>query len=315
MIRYALRRLLWLGPVLLGVSMLVFLLLELIPGDPALAILGPYATPESLAEVRSRMGLDRGPVERYLAWLGGVLRGDLGRAHSINRPVLDEVAERLGPSLLLAGAAFLAASILGLAAGAKAAAERGRWTDRLLSGAAMAGICLPSFWLAVLLLFTFAVRLGWLPAGGMTAVYGGGGPGDVLAHLVLPAAALALVAMGPIARHTRAAMIEEMGQDYVRMALAKGLSERAVLLRHAFLNAFSRVLPVLGLQAGFVLSGAVYVETVFQWPGLGRMLVLAVASRDILLVQGGALVAAGTYVVLNLAVDLAQAWLDPRIQL
>lgn len=312
---YLLRRLLQLPVVLLGISLVVFLVLALLPGDPALAILGPYATPESLAALRAELGVDQPLWRRFLLWLGRVLQGDLGRSVSLERPVADEIAERLGPSLLLAGTALALATVLGLAAGLAAAVRANRWPDRLLTLVMLLGISTPQFWLGLLLVLLFAVHLGWLPVSGMLPVYGAAGALEVARHLVLPAASLAVVVAGVLARLTRGALLEELSQDYVRMARARGLPERAVILRHALRNALPRLVPVIGLQTGFLLGGAVYIESVFQWPGLGRMLVDAILSRDLLLVQGGVLVMASAYVLVNLAADVAQHWLDPRIRM
>ncbi|MCG6896358.1 MAG: ABC transporter permease [Thiocapsa sp.] len=312
---YALRRLLQLVPVLLGISIVVFFITALLPGDPALAILGPYATPESLASLRAELGLDRPVWQRYVVWLGNVVQGDLGRSVTLQRPVIDEIAERLGPTLLLAGTALGLSVVLGLAAGAVAAAHRQRWQDNALTLAVLLGISTPQFWLALLLVLVFAVWLQWLPASGMISVYGGGDLGDLLRHLVLPTISLALVATGVLARLGRTAMLEELSQDYVRMARAKGLTERQVVYRHAFRSMLGRMMPLIGLQAGFLLSGAVYVETVFQWPGMGRMLVDAISTRDLLLVQGGVLVLASAYVLVNLLADVLQHLLDPRVRL
>lgn len=312
---YLLRRLLQLPVVLLGISLVVFLVLALLPGDPALAILGPYATPESLAALRAELGVDQPLWRRFLLWLGRVLQGDLGRSVSLERPVADEIAERLGPSLLLAGTALALATVLGVAAGLAAAVRANRWPDRLLTLVMLLGISTPQFWLGLLLVLLFAVHLGWLPVSGMLPVFGAAGALEVARHLVLPAASLAVVVAGVLARLTRGALLEELSQDYVRMARARGLQERAVILRHALRNALPRLVPVIGLQTGFLLGGAVYIESVFQWPGLGRMLVDAILSRDLLLVQGGVLVMASAYVLVNLAADVAQHWLDPRIRL
>lgn len=311
---YVLRRLLQLIPVLLGISLVVFLIMALLPGDQALAILGPYATPESLASLRAELGLNEPLWRRFFIWLGSTLQGDLGRSVTLQRPVVDEIAERVGPTLLLAGAALLLSVLLGLVAGAAAAAHRRRWQDKTLTLAVLIGISTPQFWLALLLILVFAVWLQWLPVSGMYSVYGGGGVGDLLRHLVLPATSLAVVVTGVLARLSRAAMLEELSQDYVRMARAKGLSERQVVYRHAFLNMLGRMVPVIGLQTGFLLGGAVYIETVFQWPGMGRMLVDAISTRDLLLVQGGVLVMASAYVLVNLLADVLQHLLDPRIR-
>ncbi len=313
MLRYVLRRLAVLPLVLFGVTVIVFLTLALIPGDPAVTILGPYATPAKVARLRTELALDRPLVVQYGAWIGDVVSGDLGRSYSLDRPVTQELAARAGPTLLLAGAALLFACVVGLAAGAIAAIRQYGWADRLLTTAVLIGISMPTFWLGLILILAFAVWLHWFPAHGMLSIWGGGGLGDLLHHLALPAVTLGLVAGGILARITRTQMLEVLRQDFVRTARAKGLRERRVLGRHAFVNALVAVIPVIGLQAGFVLSGAVYVEEVFAWPGLGRMLVGAIAARDVFLVQGGVLVIAVGYVLINLAADLVQRLLDPRI--
>jgi peptide/nickel transport system permease protein len=312
---YVVRRLLQLIPVLFGISLVVFLIMALLPGDPALAILGAYATPDSLASLRRELGLDQPLWMRFFIWLGHVMQGDFGRSVTLQRPVIDEILERIGPTLLLAATALVLSVALGLAAGAIAAAHRREWQDRVLTVAVLLGISTPQFWLALLLILVFAVWLQWLPVSGMFSVYGGGSLSDLLQHLVLPAISLAVVVTGVLARLSRAAMLEELSQDYVRMARAKGLTERKVVYKHAFLNMLGKMLPVIGLQAGFLLGGAVYIETVFQWPGMGRMLVEAISSRDLLLVQGGVLVMASGYVLVNLLADVLQHLLDPRIRL
>jgi peptide/nickel transport system permease protein len=310
---YAFRRLLLAVPVLLGVSVVVFLLMAVIPGDPAHAILGPYATPENVARLQAELGLDRPLPERYLVWLDNLAHGDLGRSYSLNRPVLDEVTERLGPTLLLAGTALLLCTLMGLAAGVVAAVRQYGWQDRVLTLLVLVGISTPSFWLGLVLTLVFSVQLQWLPASGMHAPYGASGALDVLRHLLLPAVTLAVVAAGVIARLTRAGMLEVLRQDFVRTARAKGVREARVVFRHAFRAALVNLVPVIGIQTGFVIGGAVYIETVFQWPGIGRMLVEAISTRDVLLVQGGVLVMAGVYVLINLAADVVQHALDPRI--
>jgi peptide/nickel transport system permease protein len=287
--------------------------MSLVPGDPALAILGPYATPERLAELRAELGLDRPWPVRYFGWLGGLLGGDLGRSVSLERPVLEAVLGRLGPTLLLAGAALLLSVVLGLAAALLAALRHNRTTDRLVTLAVLLGISLPSFWLGLLLILLFAVWLGWLPASGMTTVWlDHAGVADLLRHLTLPALSLALVAAGVIGRIGRAAAIDVLAADHIRLCRARGIAGPRILLVHALKGVLARLMPVIGLQAGFLIGGAVYIETIFQWPGLGRMLVDAIAARDLLLVQGGVLVLAVAYVLVNLAADLLQHWLDPR---
>lgn len=310
---YILGRLAALVPVLFGLSVIVFLIMALIPGDPATAILGPYATPENVARLRQDLGLDHSLPVRYATWLGNVVTGDLGRSSSLNRPVLDEVTERFAATLVLAGAALVLASVLGLLAGILSAVRQFGLADKLVTLAVLVGISMPTFWLGLLLILVFAVRWRLLPVSGMVSIYGGGDLPDLLWHLALPAATLAIVAAGVIARLTRSAMLEVLRQDFVRTARAKGLSERRVVFGHALRAAMVTVIPVIGIQAGFVLGGAVYIETVFQWPGIGRMLVNAIATRDVLLVQGGVLVVAASYVLFNLLADILQRLLDPRI--
>jgi len=314
MLLYAVKRLLLAVPVLLGISVIVFLTMALIPGDPATAILGPYATSENVQRLNRELGLDHALPVQYGIWIEGVLAGDLGRSYSLNRPVADEIADRFLPTLILAASALILCALFGLAAGVAAAVRQYGWTDRILTVLVLVGISTPSFFLGIMLILWFSVQLGWFPTGGMYALFGDGGFGDLLHHLALPALSLAVVATGVVARLTRLNMLEVLRQDYVLTARAKGLREPAVIGRHAFPNALVNILPVLGIQAGFVLGGAVYIETVFQWPGIGRMLVTAINSRDILLVQGGVLVVAACFVLINLATDLAQVALDPRLR-
>jgi peptide/nickel transport system permease protein len=311
---YILKRLIATIPVLLGLTVIVFLIMALIPGDPATAILGSYATRENVARLRTELGLDKGLIQQYLVWLGNLLRGDFGRSYNLNRPVIDEVMERFGATAVLAGAALVLCSILGMAAGIVSAVRQYGWADKVLTLLVLVGLSMPAFWLGLILILVFAVDLRWFPVSGMFAIYGGGDLLDLLSHLALPAFALSIVATGVIARLTRASMLEVLRQDYIRTARAKGVAERTVILRHAFKSALVNVIPVIGIQAGFVLGGAVYVETVFQWPGIGRMLVTAISTRDLLLVQGGVLVVAASYILFNLVADLAQHFLDPRLR-
>ncbi len=311
---YVLKRLLAIVPILIGLTVIVFAIMALIPGDPATAILGSYATPENVEKLNRSLGLDKSVFEQYFIWLGNLLQGDLGRSYSLNRPVLDEVLERFSATLILAGAALLLCTVWGLLIGIWTAARQYGWTDKILTFVVLIGISVPSFWLGLLLILLFSVQWRVLPASGMFAIYGGGDLPDLLRHLILPAVTLSVVATGVIARLTRSAMLEVLRQDFVRTARAKGVPESSVLYRHAFKAALVSVIPVIGIQAGFVLGGAVYIETVFQWPGVGRMLVQAISTRDILLVQGGVVVVAGSYVLFNLLADLAQSWLDPRVK-
>jgi peptide/nickel transport system permease protein len=260
------------------------------------------------------LGLDKPLPEQYVIWISHVLAGDFGRSYVLHRPVIVEIGDRLFPTLLLAGTALVLSSVFGILFGIIAAVRQNGWQDKLITVTVLIGISTPSFWLGILLIFWFGVRLAWLPVGGMVDLFGDGGFADLVRHLILPSFALAAVAGAVLVRLTRGSMLEVLRQDYIRTARAKGLSERSVIYKHAFRNAFINVIPVLGIEAGFVLGGAVYIETVFQWPGIGRMLVQAISTRDILLVQGGVLIIAVAYVFINLVTDLAQSVLDPRIR-
>jgi peptide/nickel transport system permease protein len=298
-----------------GISLLVFAMVALLPGDPATAILGPYATPERVARLNTELGLGDSLGQRYLTWMSSLLHGDFGRSYSMQRPVLDVLLERMPATLALSSCALGLGALLGLLLGSVAAARRGQLADRALSVVTVLGISTPSFWLAMLLMLVFSVHLGWFPVSGMASAYGEGAGGllDRAHHVVLPALALALVVAGVIGRLMRTAMLETFSQNFVRMARAKGVPEGAVIYGHAFQLALTRVVPVIGLQAGFVLGGAVYIEAVFQWPGLGKVLVDAIVERDFLLTQGAVLVVACCYVLVNLATDLVQRALDPRL--
>ncbi|MEM9551622.1 MAG: ABC transporter permease [Pseudomonadota bacterium] len=311
---YIAKRLLSAIPVLLGISVIVFLIMAMIPGDPATAILGSFATPENVEKLNRDLGLDQGLVQRYVIWLGNTLQGDFGRSFALNRPVLDEVLERFNATLILAGTSFVICSVLGVAAGVVSAARQYGFADKAITFAVLLGISVPSFFLGMMMILLFSVNLRWFPVSGMWPIYGTRDIWALIDHLTLPALALAVVATGVIARLSRSAMLEVLRQDFIRTARAKGVSERRVIWGHALRAAMVSIIPVLGVQAGFVLSGAVYIEMVFQWPGVGRMLVDAILKRDILLVQGGVVFVAACYVLFNIAVDVAQSLLDPRIR-
>ncbi|MDD1781051.1 ABC transporter permease [Enterovibrio sp. ZSDZ35] len=311
---YFLRRLLSAIPVLLGITVIVFLIMSMIPGDPATAILGAYATPDNVAKINKDLGLDQPLVSQYFIWLSNMLQGDFGRSYSLNRPVIDEILERFNATLILAGVSFVLCAALGIIAGVVSAARQFSLADKGITLVVLLGISIPSFFLGMMMILLFAINLRWLPVSGMYAIYGGGDLPDLLKHLVMPAVALASVATGVIARLSRSAMLEVLRQDYIRTARAKGVNEHQVIWKHALKAAMVSIIPVLGIQAGFVLSGAVYIEMVFQWPGVGKMLVEAILKRDILLVQGGVVFVAACYVLFNIAVDMLQSWLDPRIK-
>ncbi len=311
---YLIQRLLSAIPVVLGITIIVFFIISLIPGDPATAILGSYATPENVKLLNEQLGLDKGLIERYFIWLGNLVQGDLGRSFALNRPVLDEILERFNATLILSGTAFILCSFVGILIGTISAFKQYTITDKIITFAVLTGISIPSFFLGMMMILLFAVNLQWLPVSGMYAIYGGGDFLDLIHHLIMPSIALALVATGVVARITRNSVLEILRQDYIRTARAKGVREGNVLIKHVLRIAIVTILPILGLQAGFVLSGSVFIEIVFQWPGVGRMLVDAILKRDILLVQGGVMFVAVCYVLFNIAVDLLQRFLDPRIK-
>ena len=311
--QYLLQRLVSAIPVVLGISIIVFLIISLIPGDPATAILGSFATPDNVAKLNKDLGLDKSLFERYFIWLGNLLQGDFGRSYSLNRPVLDEILERFNATLILSGTAFILCSFFGIIIGTISAARQYTVTDKIITLFVLIGISIPSFFLGMMMILFFAVNLKLLPVSGMYKVWGGGDLPDLINHLIMPSIALALVATGVIARIARNAVLEILRQDFIRTARAKGVGEKKILIKHVLRIAIVTILPVLGLQAGFVLSGSVFIEMVFQWPGVGRMLVDAILKRDILLVQGGVLFVAICYVFFNIVVDLLQRYLDPRI--
>ncbi len=312
MLRYSLKRLLALIPVLIGVSILVFLILHLSPGDPALIILGPKATQQALESLRHQLGLDLPLHKQYLQWITNVLKGDWGRSIQHKREVLPLVLTRFKATAILTAFAALIAVSFGLLAGIVSATKQYSLWDRLLMFMALIGFCLPVFWLGLILQVIFGLKLGWLPVSGMYPP-GQAGAGNVFKFLILPGFSLATATMAEIARMTRSSMLEVIRQDYIRTARAKGLSERVVTYSHALRNALIPVITVVGMQIGFLLSGAVLVEIVFSWPGIGTLMVNGILARDFPLVQGTILLVATTYVFVNLIVDLVYAFLDPRI--
>jgi peptide/nickel transport system permease protein len=312
--RYLARRLVALVPVLAGVSVVVFLVLHLSPGDPAEIMLGSQATQEDLARLRAQLGLNEPLPVQYLRWLGHVFQGDLGRSLWTKRPVLREVLDRLGATLLLTASALVLSTIGGIALGIVSATRRNSFLDRVSAVVSLFGASMPVFWLGIVLMVAFSLWLGWLPASGMFAPYGGGDLRDLLAHLILPAVTLAAASTAIVTRLTRSSMLEVLSQEYVRTARSKGLVERAVVVRHGLWNALMPIVTVVGVQAGYLLGGAVLTETVFAWPGVGTLMVQGILARDFPLVQGCVLVVALTFAVINLGVDLLYAYLDPRIR-
>lgn len=313
MTRFILTRLTLLVPVLLGVTVIVFVVMWLVPGDPATSILGTFATPENLAKVRSELGLTQPMPVRYLIWLRGVLHGDLGQSYILHRPVLDELLDRLFPTLLLAGVSLALCSVVGILLGIAAAMRQNAWPDRVITLVVMLGVSTPSFWLGMLLILWFAVRFAWLPAGGMQEMFGPGGALEIARHLVLPTLALSAVPAAVLVRLTRTAMLEVMRQDYVRTARAKGLRGRRVVYRHALRNALIPTTTLMGLQVGNLLGGAFLVEIVFSWPGIGFYSVQAIRAFDYAAIMGVTIIIAVAYTLVNLVVDVLYAVLDPRI--
>lgn len=309
---YLVKRLLIAIPTLLGVSVVVFLTLHLTPGDPALLILGPKATETSLQRLRQELGLDRPIHIQYLRWIRGVVSGDWGRSIQLKASVLPLVWERFKATLILSVTALGLATVTGLALGIISAVRAGSALDRIAITLALMGYSLPAFWLGLLLQLELGLRLGWFPIAGMYPA-GGGDGWDLMRHLALPAITLAAGIAALIARMTRATMLEVLSQDYIRTARSKGLRERAVVYAHALRNALIPILTILGLQVGYVLGGAVLVEQVFAWPGVGTLAVNAILARDFPLVQGVILLVATTYVLSNLITDILYAVADPRI--
>ena len=312
--RYLLARLALVVFVLLGVTLLVFFVTRLTPGDPARVLLGPRATEQEVARLRTSYGLDQPVPVQYMNWLGHVVRGDFGDSIQLHRPVIDEVAERFRATLLLAIAAMLVAFSIGITLGVATAIKANTPLDRLAMSVALIGISLPPFWVGLILIILFSLVFRLLPATGMISPTGGGGPADVLLHLILPTLSLAVVPLAIIARLTRANVLEVLNQLYVRTAHAKGLPPLNVILRHVLRNTLVGTVTILGLETGWLLAGTVYIETVFAWPGLGSMLVNAILQRDYPLVQGGVLLVATTYVLINLVTDTLYLYLDPRLR-
>jgi ABC-type dipeptide/oligopeptide/nickel transport system permease component len=302
--RFLVRRLLLTVPVLFGVATLVFSLIHLVPGDPVQSMLGDSAAPEDIADLRHRLGLDRPIYQQYVAFLGGAITGDLGTSLRTSQPVTTAIAERMPATIELGLAAILVAVAIALPLGIVAAARANSPIDYGATTLALVGISIPNFWLGPLLAIVFSVTLGWFPVSGRGS----------LAHLVLPALTLGAPLAAVLARMTRASVLEELGELYVLAARARGVSRVRAILRHAVRNSLIPIVTVIGLQLGAVLTGAVITETIFAWPGVGRLLIQSITFRDYPLVQGCILLIAVTYVGMNLVTDLLYGLLDPRIR-
>ena len=313
---FILRRLLYAIPTLIGISIITFAIARLAPGDPIrLFTFGIRDFTEAdYLQLLHRYGLDKPMPLQYIDWITNAVRGNFGESLIYHRESFTMLMERLPNTLVLAAAALLLQLVIGVPLGVVAAFKRGTWVDGAIRVFGVAGHAVPPFWLGLILIIIFTLLLRWLPATGMLSPTGGGGPLDVLVHLVLPSISLAVVPLAVIARLTRANMLEVLGQLYVRTARAKGLPPLTVVMRHVFRNTLVGTITLLGLQAGWLLAGTVYIETVFAWPGLGSMLVNAILQRDYPLVQGGVLLVSTTYVLINLATDTLYLYLDPRLR-
>lgn len=304
-VRFLVRRVLLTIPVLLGVATLVFSMIHLVPGDPAQAMLGDGASPQDIAELRGNLGLDRPLPAQYATFLRNAITGDLGTSFRTGQPVTLMIAERVPATAELAFAAMAVAILLAIPLGIIAAVWRNTLADHAAMTFSLAGISIPNFWLGPLLAIVFAVELGWLPVSGR----------GTLAHLVLPAVSLGLALSAILARMTRASLLEELGELYVRAARARGVSPLSAVLRHAMRNSLIPLVTIVALQFGAVLTGAVITETIFAWPGIGRLLIQSIGFRDYPMVQGCILLIAVTYVTVNLLTDVMYGVLDPRIRL
>jgi peptide/nickel transport system permease protein len=304
MLSYLIKRIFSTIPVLIGISLLLFFMLRMLPGDPAQVLAGQMATPEEIENIRHQLGLDRPIYEQYAAYLSRLARLDLGRSARTQNPVLDEIWARLPNTLLLAVVAIGLACILGIPAGIISAVRPYSWIDYVVTISALFGMSMPVFWLGLMLVVVFSIILKWLPAGGTGSWQ----------HVVLPSITLAAFVVAFIARMTRSTMIETLSQDFTTTARSKGLQERVVVIKHALKNAMIPIITVVGLQFGLLLGGAVLTETVFAWPGLGRLIVDSILARDYPVIQGAILIFGLLYIMVNLVVDMIYALVDPRIR-
>ena len=311
MLRYILKRALSLTLSLVVASLVIFVLIEVIPGDTASFMLGLNATEEAVANLRAELGLDGTALERYLSWTGGMLRGDFGISYTYRVPVSELILDRLWVSLPLAIFALLLSSLIAFPIGLIAAANRGRLADYGIIGGTQLGIAVPNFWFAMLLVLVFAVKLQWFSAGGFP---GWSTPGAALKSLLLPSVALALPQAAILARVMRSALIETLSQDYIRTARAKGLSRRQAVLRHALRNALIPVLTIIGLQFSFLLAGAIIIENVFFLPGLGRLIFQGITQRDLIVVESVTMLLVFAVILVTFLVDIAYAVVDPRLR-
>lgn len=312
MSRYLFGRFFHMILVLFGISVVVFLMLKLTPGDPAATMLGVQATPAELARVRHAMGLDRPWIVQFGIWAQNLLHGDLGASYINHKPVSELILTRFPVTLELTIGAMLFAAAIGIPAGIVSASRRYSGLDYSITSFALFGVSMPSFWFGILLILLFSLYLRWLPASGYASI--DAGLAEHLRHLILPALSLGLFLSGTLARFTRSSMVETLAREFIRTGRAKGLSERAVVYRHALKNAMIPTVTVLGLQFGFLMGGATIIEQVFAYPGVGWLVLIAVSQRDYPVVQGVVLIVAAVFALTNLLVDVAYTWLNPRIR-
>ena len=315
MTAYLLKRILIAIVTLIVASMVVFAVMEVLPGDPASLMLGLNATPDAVHALREQMGLDQPVIWRYLHWVGGMLTGDFGRSYTYSSPVLDMIGQRLTVSLPLAIIALALSTGIAIPVGIFAAARHRKPSDTIAMGAAQVGVAIPNFWFALILIYIFAVGLRLVPAGGFPG-WGNDWTGhwQALKGLILPAVALALPQAAILARVTRSAMLEVLGEDYIRTARAKGMPRRKVLWRHALRNAMIPVLTILGLQFAFLIAGTIIIENVFYLPGLGRLIFQAITQRDLIVVEGVVIFLVALIILINFLVDICYAIVDPRLR-
>jgi peptide/nickel transport system permease protein len=315
MFKFVARRAIQLIPVIFGVTLATFVMSQVLPGDATDAMLGVTASEEDKQELRRALGFDRPLIVQYGIYAENLIRGDLGRSFSFALPVSEVIANRLGNTAILALAAIVMASIVGIVAGTWAALKPGSVRDRGLTVGVLLLNSMPPFWLGLVLILIFGLHLRLLPVGGMYAIFGGGGLGDLAVHLVLPAVTLAAWSLAVIARMTRTSLLDVINSDYILTARSRGVSETRIIMRHALPNAIPAVITVIGMQMGFLLSGAVLTETVFSWPGIGLAMYEAISARDLPLIQGGILTLAVAFVLINFAVDVLYAYFNPKVKL
>ena len=310
MLKYTLKRLLQLIPTLLIVVLIIFVITRVVPGNPAAVMLGPQASVQDVEKLEEELGLNNSIWTQMLDYLKGLLKGDLGKSYYYNEPVVDIISERFPNTLLLSVFSMFLSLLIGIPAGVISATKQYSKFDYITMVLALIGISMPVFWLGLMLVLIFSVKLGWLPSVGI----GEAGFIDGLKHIILPGLSLAIISAGVFARFTRSSMLDIIKEDYIKTARAKGLREKIVIWKHAFKNALPPIITIIGIQFSSLLSGAILTETIFSWPGMGKLIVDSIEKRDYSLVQGGVLFVAFVYVVINLIVDISYALLNPKVR-